>query len=123
MVQNISEENMGGGESKPHFPTENQWQTYRADRIAAVDSVREDLESVQKTITEEENQLEHKLLLGMVNYMRECQDRALIKRVFTDNPGCTQAKKDIMNTGALMLANMDKSSQLQNMKKNMRNKL
>lgn len=107
---------MGVGESKPNFPTNDQWQTYRTERLNVVESVRKEIETLQQSTSEQQNEAEKKLLLNMVDYMRECQDRAAIKRVFTDSPACTQAKKELMTGFLDIVGKMDQTSKLQTMK-------
>jgi len=80
---------MGQGESKPHFPTEQQWNNWVEDRN----------DKITKEITDLKKQRDTEMLKDIARtmelfdvYMANCHDKSKISRFFTDNHRCTDAR-------------------------------
>ena len=83
---------MGVAESKPTFPTQHQWEQYRTEKVAKLNEIQESIIIDKK----EAEKLQKDLSKDIVAYMRECQDKSVLKRFVSDNSECTKAKEKLL---------------------------
>ena len=84
---------MGATESKPSFPTQQQWDQYRTEKVDKMNEIQESILIEKKEV----EKLQKDLSKDIVDYMRECQDRSIFKRFISDNSACTKAKAKLLD--------------------------
>lgn len=84
---------MGGGESKPVFPTEAQWNDYKSARAAAITKHVTDLKKEQDKHMNED-------IISTLEYfdahMAKCHDKSKIRQFFANNEASTKARSELI---------------------------
>lgn len=97
---------MGTQESKPTFPTQHQWDEYRTEKVNKITEIQEDIANQKR----EAEELQKRLSKNVIIYMRECQDKAFLKRFIADNSACTQAKEALLEDTMSIAVKLGNSS-------------
>ncbi len=90
---------MGGGESRPIFPSDQQWKDYVKSRGEENKQIVKQLQDFEEKKNKNLEKLEETFVQDVVEYMKECQDKSLFKKTFFCNDGCTAAKEKLLITG------------------------
>ena len=92
--------------ARPSFPTDQQWTDWRNKNQEQKEEIKETLE----TQLEENEKLQEKISKEFgekaVNYMRECQDKSQLSRLFWNQKECTKAKEELMSKGMEYLSSI-----------------
>lgn len=95
---------MGADNSKPTFPSEQQWSQWKQD-------TSKDLDAKVATVLKERNDAitkETQEVLGRFNdYLKECHDRSGLKKFLFDADECSEARTKMFEevAGLLLKAN------------------
>lgn len=84
---------MGSSESKPTYPTNEQWKEWSIKQDKYVKSKIDEIKN------EKSNAINQEMVKGFKlfdNYMAHCQDVSGWKRLFHDNVDCTQARSELI---------------------------
>ncbi len=80
---------MANQESRPVFPTNQQWESHKEEQKQKLDKKLSELNSIG--IKEDQE-----LVANFNNMMGECYDKSKFRRFFSDNNGCTEARGKFM---------------------------
>jgi len=109
---------MGGGESRPTFPSNEQWHSYESEKKEQRDNILQELEEKRDQNVQQIKEIEKEWISKVITYMTHCQDKSWMSRVFRDNNKCTEAKKDLMMTSIGVFQKFEDGTDiLQNYKK------
>lgn len=87
---------MGGIESRPVYPTQIQWEEYKKTKLDKVDEEIREMKQRRDQIAKQQECSSTCYVNAMIDYMRECQDKSLLKRTFSNNESCTMAKEKLL---------------------------
>lgn len=109
---------MGLVESKPTFPTNEQWEVAKKTIEQRLDNMDKNL---QKNIDEiKETQSNYvaedfnELLISGLSLMEKCSDKSYINRVFYDNVECSQERRNFAQLISKQVADLDKRLNINN---------
>ena len=83
-------------ERKPQFPTPKQWEDWQQERTNKQEEILKELQNEFKTLDQQREQFQQEVLVDVVEYMRQCQDRSFFSKVFVENSKCTKAKEALL---------------------------
>lgn len=84
---------MGQEESKPTFPTDQQWVNWQKEKKLIIDAKVEETKKQQDILARKDVIQSLELF---ENYMAQCHDRSKIKQFFMDNDQCTKARAEVV---------------------------
>lgn len=84
---------MGALESKPSFPSDQEWQEWKKLRD---EKITKEIDQIKKSQSQNIDKDITTAIFLFDKYMQECHDKSRLKTFFTDNKSCTIARKDLI---------------------------
>jgi hypothetical protein len=83
---------MGQQETKPSFPSDEQWNAWRKERDEKISG---EIANLEKRRGAEMSENIHRTMELFDDYMSACHDKSKFKKFFMDNDDCTTARQKL----------------------------